>query len=245
MRPPLLGIFALLAEWQALLDPATERSVAQLKLAWWHEEMLRLVQGNAVHPISRYLASQPAAAASHFKMLAAAVQAAMLEISGVPLELGAQLAPHSAALIAGPLRVASLIADAHPAQGALEESTRALAIAQYLARTLRDYRRDAISGRILFAVDELLQAGVDNADLLAPQPAPHLQVYLEALRRRADDHYASVVIHTPPAARPLLRHLLILAVLGRKHLAGTGGNSGFAALRDMLLAWKTARSAVA
>jgi phytoene synthase len=244
VRAPLLGIFALSAEWQALLDPATEPGVARLKLAWWHDEMLRLCEGAPVHPISLYLASQPRADASHFKMLAAAVEAAGLEISGVPLEFAAQLASHCSALIAGPLRVASLIADAPADEPALEQSTRELAIAQYLARSLRDYRREATSGRIAFAVDELLQAGVENADLLAPLPAPHLQAYLDGLRRRAEAHYASVARDTPRAAQPLLRHLLVLAALGSKHLPGAAGDSAFAALKDMLLAWRTARGAV-
>jgi phytoene synthase len=244
LRAPLLGIFALSAEWQALLDPATERTVAQLKLAWWHDEMLRLTQGAAVHPISLYLASQPGAAAAHFKLLTAAVEAAMLEISGAPLERAAQLASHSSALIAGPLRVASLIAGEQADGPALEQSTGALGVAQYLARALRSYRREATSGRIPFAVDELLQAGVENADLLAAQPAPNLQTYMEELRRRAETHYASVLGDTPRAARPLLRHLLVLAALGAAHLRDGAGDSAFAALKDMLLAWRTARRAV-
>jgi len=245
LRAPLLGIFALSAEWQALLDPSTERTVAQLKLAWWHDEMLRLAQGAAVHPISLYLASQPGAAAAHFTLLTTAVEAAMLEISGAPLERAAQLENHSSALIAGPLRVASLIADEQVDRPALEQSTGALGQAQYLARALRTYRREATSGRIPFAVDELLHAGVENADLLAPQPAPPLQTYLQDLRRRAATHYASVLSDTPRAARPLLRHLLVLAALGLKHLPDTAGDSAFAALKDMLLAWRTARKAVA
>jgi phytoene synthase len=244
LRAPLLGIFALLAEWQALLDPATERGVAQLKLAWWHDEMLRLASGSAVHPISLYLAAQPHAAGSHFAMLTAAVEAASLEISGAPLESAAQVAPHCVALIAGPLRVASLIAAAPPGEPALQHCTQALAVAQYLARTLRDYRREAGSGRVPFAVDELLQAGVENADLLAPHPPPHLQAYLDQLRSRAAAHYARVLSDTPRADRPLLRHVLVLAAIGNRRLSAAPGGSAWAALGDMLLAWRTARQAV-
>ena len=47
-RAPLLGIYSLGAEWQALMDPATESSVAHLKLAWWQEEMQRLAAGSAL-----------------------------------------------------------------------------------------------------------------------------------------------------------------------------------------------------
>ena len=244
VRAPLLGIFALLAEWQALLDPATERTVAQIKLAWWHEEMLRLVEGAAVHPISLYLASQPAAAAGHFHLLTGAVQAAIVEISGAPLELGTQLEAHSDALIAGPLRVASLIAEAQPDQAALARCTQALATAQYLARALRDYRREAAGGRVPFAVDELLRAGVDNADLLASEAAPHLRRYLDDLRGRADDQFARVAREAPATGRSRFRHLLVLAALGAKRLEGRAGRSGFDALKYMLLAWTTARRAV-
>ena len=70
----------MLAEWLALLDPATELSVAQLKLAWWREEMTRLAAGTAVHPVSRFLASQPGAQATHFSILTETLDAAMLEI---------------------------------------------------------------------------------------------------------------------------------------------------------------------
>jgi phytoene synthase len=243
LRAPLLGVYALLAEWQALLDPSTERSVAELKLAWWHEEMLRLSQGTAVHPVSRHLASQPGAAAGHFKLLIKAVEAAMVELGGVPLELGAQLEPHSAALIAGPLRLASLIAAVQPSQEGLDHCTKSLAVAQYLARALREYRREAHRGRVPFAVDELLQAGIENADLLSPTPPPHLQHYLDGLRSKADECYAQAAREVPPAARSGLRHLLVLAALGRKHLRAPGGNSAFGVLKDMLLAWDAARRA--
>ena len=246
VRGPLLGVYALLAEWLALLDPATEATVAQLKLAWWQEEMTRLAQDSAVHPVSRYLASQPGAAGAHFEILAEAVEAAMLELSRVPLELGAHLKAHSTALLAGPLRVASLIArplDATFGIEALERATQTLAAAQYLARALREYRRDAACGRVPFAVDELLQAGIENADLSMPRPPPRLQAYLDGLRRRADERYANVGHDLPRAAREGLRHLLVLAALGRRHLAAQSGNSALAALKDMLLAWQAARRA--
>src|SRR3984957_19790043 len=61
MRAPLLGIYALLGEWQALIDPAVGPVAAHLKLAWWREEIERLSRGAPVHPIGRYLASLPRA----------------------------------------------------------------------------------------------------------------------------------------------------------------------------------------
>ena len=243
VREPLLGVYALHAEWMALLDTATERTVAQIKLAWWQDEMLRLTQGKAVHPVSRFLASQPGADVAHFEILSEAVEAAMLELGGVPLERGSQLASHSTALLAGPLRVASLLAGKYGDRAGLDRCTQALATAQHLARAIKDYRRDARIGRVPFAVDELLGAGIENEDLLMPQAPPRLQAYLDGLLHKADDCYLAAAREVPGAARADLRHLQVLAALGRKHLHARGGNSALTALKDMLLAWGTARRA--
>jgi phytoene/squalene synthetase len=118
-----------------------------------------------------------------------------------------------------------------------------LAVAQYLARALREFRRAAGCGRVPFAVDELLQAGIENADLLSPEAPPRLQAYLDGLRTRADECYANATEDLPLEARSGARHLLVLAALGRKHLHARGGHSAFGALKDMLLAWDAARRA--
>lgn len=242
VRAPLLGIYALLAEWLALLDPATERTVAQIKLSWWHEEMSRLTRDAAVHPVSRYLARQPGADPAHFSILIQAVEAAMVELGGAPLTLaqplagqplaGQPLASQSTALLAGPLRVASRLACQQPdgpepvgpepvgpalAGAALDRGTQSLAMAQYLSRALSEYARGAGGLRAPVAMDEL--------------------------RHRADTCYADVARDMPAASRADLRHLLVLAALGRKRLNTPRGSSAFTALEDMLLAWTTARRA--
>ena len=98
-REPLLGIFALGAEWQALMDPATEPSAARLKLDWWREEMERLIAGRPLHPISAYLAALPRAVAIDFTPLLTAVDAAAEQLGGVPLERGADLEPQSRRIV--------------------------------------------------------------------------------------------------------------------------------------------------
>ena len=47
-RDPLLGVYALMAEWRGLMDPAAEASAARLKVAWWQEEIGRLTRGAPV-----------------------------------------------------------------------------------------------------------------------------------------------------------------------------------------------------
>jgi phytoene synthase len=241
-RAPLLGIYALGAEWQALTDPATETAVAHLKLAWWREEMQRLAAGSAVHPISSYLAGLSRAASADFTPLLAAVDAAAAQVGGVPLERGADLEPQSQALWGGPLALASRLAADVPDEAGLGNCTAALATASYLARALRGYRREARVGRVPFAVDELMAAGVGNEDLLADPPPPHLQSYLDGLRDRAARYFESAAQALPRAHRGPHRHLLVLAALGLAHLSSRAAPER-RRLKDMLLAWTTARRA--
>jgi 15-cis-phytoene synthase len=242
-RAPLLGIYALGAEWQALLDPATESSVAHLKLAWWQDEMQRLATGAPVHPISSYLAALPRAAAVDFTPLLTAVRNAALQVGGVPLERGADLEPLCRALWGDPLALASRLAADAVDDASVLNCTTALAVADYLAKAIRGYRREARVGRIPFAIDELLSAGIDNADLAAEVPPPHLQAYLEHLRSAAAARFEAAAQALPRKQRGPQRHLLVLAALGRNHLNRTAPELERRRFKDMLLAWRTARRA--
>jgi phytoene synthase len=264
-RAPLLGIYALGAEWQALMHPAAESSAARLKLAWWQEEMQRLAAGSPVHPISRYLAALPGASAVDFSPLQSAVNAAASQVSGVPLERGGDLEPHARLLWGNPLLLASQLAAAAagdpdavrragidaPMLAGIRHCSAALAAAEYLAKAIRDYRQDARIGRIPFAVDELMAAGVENADLAADTAPAHLQSYLGGLHRRAADYFDTAAEALPPAQRSPHRHLLVRAALGREHLrqAAERREPGRPRprlrwrLRDMLRAWTVARRA--
>src|SRR6185312_17275198 len=112
LRAPLLGIFALGAEWRALMAPGIEPGVAHLKLAWWRDEIQRLAAGSPVHPIGRYLAELPGPARVDFSPLHAAIDAAAAQVGGVPLEHSAELMPHCRALWGDPLLLASQLAAA-------------------------------------------------------------------------------------------------------------------------------------
>lgn len=242
LRAPLLGIYALAAEWQALVDPATETSVAHLKLAWWQEEMRRLGAGCAVHPISGYLADLPRAASADFTPLLNAVAAASAQVSGAPLERGDDLEPQARALWGDPLALASELAADIPDGAALRSCTTALAAARYLSTAIRGYRREARVGRVPFAIDELLAAGIDNDDLIADTAPPHLRSYLDRLRGRAARYFESAAQNLPRAQRGGHRHLLVLAALERGHL-DDGAAEERRRFKDMLLAWTTARRA--
>jgi len=245
-RDSLLGVYALLAEWRALMDPGTESGVAHLKIAWWREEMDRLAAGSPLHPIGRYLAELPRTRVADLAPLSETVEAAARQIAGAPLERGADLEAHSGALHARPLIVAARLASDRSIerQAGTLDSVAALGAAQYLADAIADYRREARCGRVVFPVEELLAAGIEDADLTAADPPPRLQSYLDELRRRAAQLFAAAADALPRADRPQLRHVLVLAALGAKDLRGRADSRELNhRLRALYLAWRTARRA--
>jgi len=243
-RETLLGVYALLAEWHALLDPETEAAVARIKLAWWGEEVGRLARGSPLHPISRYLADLQGTAAIDWSPLAHPIEAATAQVAGAPLERAADLPAHARALFGAPLLFAARLHGAR--SGAVEASIMALAEAQYVARALAAYGREARAGRILFPVDELLASGIGNDDLMAREPPPRLRGYLRQMREHAAGCFANAAAVLPPPERPPLRHLMVLAALGAKRLNGRE-QQAFAEFRlaDVYNAWTAARRAAA
>jgi phytoene synthase len=244
-RAPLLGIFALLAEWRALMDPATETAVAQVKLSWWQEEIRRLAAGAPVHPIGQYLRELPRAGSTDFAPLNAAVEAAAEQVAGAPLERGVHLDAHANALLGEPLLIAAGLAGADTQDPHLRACVSALAAGDYLARALGGYRRDAAAGRVPFAVDELLAAGIENAELAAAEPSSRLQDYLTQLRSHADGCYLRALQSMRGRQRADARHLLVLAGIGLKQLNERRPAQPEARLADAFAGWRIARRAAA
>ncbi len=243
MRDPLLGMYALVAEWHALMDPGVELAAAQLKLAWWREEIQRLGRGAPVHPISRYIASLPRAGEVDFAPLENTLEAAARQIGGAPLERGAELEAHAAALWGEPLATAARLA-ARPAPalaGAVHRAEAALAAAEYLNDAIAGYRRAARFGRVAFPVDELIAENVEDADLSAAEPPLHLHSYLAKLRRRAVQYCSQASTDLPRSEHEPMRHLLVLAALGARQASGR--RKDLVLLRELYLAWSTARRA--
>jgi phytoene synthase len=250
VRPSLLGILALLAEWQSLMDPATEADVARIKLGWWREEMDRLQMGAPLHPIGRYLAQLPHARDVGFSALNGALGAAAEQVAGVPVERAADLNAHANSLWGAPqlaalrLGAASGTGLAVEIDASLRDCAVELAAGEYLARAIAGYRRDAAVGRVPFAVDELLSAGVETADLAAPKPPRPLQDYLSQLRARCAGHYESALNVVQGRQRALGRHMLVLAAIGLRQLSA-GRAPGQVRLRETFAAWRIARRAAA
>jgi phytoene synthase len=245
---PLLGVYALQAEWRALMDPATDASVAEIKFSWWREEILRLRHGVPVHPISRYLAQWPRTKSPVLEQLTASIDAALMQIARVPLERNFELAPHADRLYGVPLRVAAELAGWDtagdgPGASAVRRCTAALAVGDYLTRAIGEYRRDLGVGRIAFPIDDLLEARIENGDLAAATPPPHLQNFLSIRREQTQRSFAQAGDLLTMPERSALRHLAVLAALGARRVTAQASAGADFRFTDLYNAWNAARRA--
>lgn len=241
----MLGVWALLAEWRALMDAGSDAAVGHLKLAWWREEIDRAASGHPVHPITRYLADLPRVDARHLLPLGATLGAAAAHIGGASVETTADLGAHAEALYGSPLMVAMRLASA-PESPAVHDCIANLAAGEYLARAAVDYQREARTGRVALPVDELLAAGIETDDLTSDAAPPRLQQYLQHVEARAVGHFTAAARALAAPERPPLRHLEVLAAMGatpatrRRPRGGTDIR-----LTDLYNAWTAARRAAA
>jgi phytoene synthase len=245
-RDTLIGIYALTAEWRALMDPAAEPQAAGIKLAWWQEEIARLTAAAPLHPITRFLSGLPRAGHVDFDSLQSPLEAAARQLSGAPLERSADLGPHGAALWANPLLTAAQLARelAEESLPGLQRAASALGAAQYLEDSMADYRRSALRGRVVFPVEELLAARIEDSDLTAAPPTAPMRSYLDGLRDRSARLYRIAADELPERERAPLRHLLVLAALGARRARSRGPGTGAFRPADLYRAWCTARRAV-
>jgi phytoene/squalene synthetase len=168
----------------------------------------------------------------------------MTQVAGAPLERAAELQSHAHALFGAPLMVSARLGGLR--SSSVQTCVTALAEAQYLARALSAYGREARAGRILFPVEDLLAAGVENDDLVAPDPPPRLHDYLKRMREHAARCFENAAAALTLPERPPLRHLSVLATLGARHLNGGERRAGADfRLADLYNAWTAARRAAA
>ncbi len=152
-RAPLLGIYALLAEWRALMDPGTESGVAQLKLAWWQEEMQRLAAAAPCIPSAGISPRCRARRSPISRRSAWPSKRPRRHVAGAPLERGADLEAHAERAARRPARWSLR---GLPGERAMRRTdgllhcVAALAAAEYLAGAIADYRREARIGRVVF-----------------------------------------------------------------------------------------------
>ena len=244
-RRAITALYAFCREVDDVVDECTDAAVAQTKLAWWRQELVRLYAGEAQHPVTRALAPaiQPfGLKREHLEEI----------IDGMEMDLRQNRYLDFAALEQYCHRVAGVVGLlAASIFGYRDERTLAyahtLGLAFQLTNIIRDVGEDSRKGRIYLPQDEMQQYGVKPSDVLHARQTEDFVRLMKFQIERAENYYRAAFEQLPQVDRKAQRPGLVMAAIYRtllKEIAADGckvlsQRTALTPLRKLWIAWKT------
>jgi phytoene synthase len=244
-RRAITALYAFCREVDDVVDEGVDPIVMRAKLTWWREEIQRLFEGNAEHPVTRALA--PVVRDFH-------LQAKQFQdvIDGMAMDLEYNRYPDFATLSVYCHRVAGVVglmaADIFGrTQPDTLEYARQLGLAFQLTNIIRDVGEDARRNRIYFPLDELQRFGVTTEQILKYEESAAFSRLMAFQIDRAELQYQHAYSLLPTVDRRAQRPGLVMASIYRALLSEIEAQPGrvlnqrisLTPLRKLWLAWKT------
>jgi phytoene synthase len=212
-REAITALYAFCREVDDVVDECTELKVAQVKLAWWKEEIQNLYKGKPIHPVTKAL--QPFVQSFHLS------EELFIEIiDGMEMDLNFNRYEDFKQLQLYCYRVASVVGILS-AQifGFHNRKTlkfaHDLGLAFQLTNIIRDVGEDARRNRIYIPLDELARFGVTEEDILRSRESDAVKKLLEFQIERAESYYDRALNELPAEDRKSQRVGLIMAAIYR------------------------------
>jgi len=212
-REAIIALYAFCREVDDVVDECTELKVAQVKLAWWKEEIQNLFKGNPIHPVTKAL--QPFV--QEFRLS----EEHFLEIiDGMEMDLNFNRYEDFKQLQLYCYRVASVVGILS-AQifGFRNRKTlkfaHDLGLAFQLTNIIRDVGEDARRNRIYIPLDDLARFGVTEEDILRSRESEAVKQLLEFQIERAESYYDRALNELPEEDRKSQRVGLIMTAIYR------------------------------
>ena len=246
-REAITALYAFCREVDDIVDSSAQHELKGTKLTWWRDEIERLFQGSAQHPITRALTP----VIHDFNL----PKEYFLEIlDGMQMDLEPTTYASFKDLRLYCYRVASVVGlMSAEIFGYHDRMTlkyaHDLGLAFQLTNIIRDVYADLMQGRLYLPQDELARYGVTAADLSAKKCTPAFTELMQFQINRANEHYQRAFIQLPEIDRYSQRTGLIMAAIYHALLDKIGNNSckvltqrvGIAPLRKLWIAWQTNR----
>ncbi|MBI2307521.1 MAG: presqualene diphosphate synthase HpnD [Rhodocyclales bacterium] len=212
-RRAITALYAFCREVDDVVDECHDPQIAATKLVWWRQEVARLYEGQAGHPVTQALQG----VLPQFNL----PQEQLLEIiDGMEMDLTQSRYLDFKALSLYCYRVASVVGllaaeifgyeDRHTQKYAHD-----LGMAFQLTNIIRDVGEDARRGRIYLPIDELQQFGVKAADILNAQYSDNFRRLMEFQIERAERYYEQALAQLPAGDRRAQRPGLVMAAIYR------------------------------
>lgn len=245
-RAALTALFAVYLEIREVLVECRDPGVAEVKLAWWQQEIEALYAGKARHPLTQGLAP-------HLPALAGRMEPFLDLITGTRMDI-ARSTPatfedvkrycyrHSGALA----ELSALLLGAASSDALL--AARLLGNSYRLAYIATAGAGEALQGRVYFAAADLAAHDLDRHVHGESGDAP-LQALLRDYSARARAMRAEALAAAAPAERASLAPWRVLSALGLKRVAklqAVGFSPGSETvelhpLGALITAWRSAR----
>lgn len=244
-RRAITALYAYCREVDDVVDECTDPGVARTKLAWWRDEIARLYQGQAQHPVTRALADVVNAYAITADQL-------LTVIDGMAMDLDYNRYPDYDTLktychrVAGVVGLMSARIFGYTDPRTLEYAAE-LGLAFQLTNIIRDVGEDARRNRIYLPLDELAQAGIDASQIVHGRDSAAFQRLMAQQVERALATYDSAFAKLPAADRKTQIPGIIMAAIYRTLLEEIRADgcrvltqrTSLTPLRKLWIAWKT------
>ncbi len=212
-REAITALYAFCREVDDVVDECTELKVAQVKLAWWKDEIKNLYQGKPIHPVTRALQDVIRTyhlSEEHFHEI----------IDGMEMDLNFNRYQDFKQLQLYCYRVASVVGILS-AQifGFTNRKTlkyaHDLGLAFQLTNIIRDVGEDARRNRIYIPLDDLATFKVTEDDILQSRESEAVKKLLEFQIERAESHYDRALHELPIEDRKSQRVGLMMTAIYR------------------------------
>ena len=215
-RAAMTALYAFCREVDDIVDEYTELKVAQVKLAWWRDEIKNLYQGKPIHPVTKALALFIHVfnlSENHFHEI----------IDGMEMDLNFNRYQDFKQLQLYCYRVASVVGILS-AQifGFKNRKTlkfaHDLGMAFQLTNIVRDVGEDARRNRIYIPLDDLAKFNVSEEDILRSRESDAVRALLEYEIERAETYYDRAFQELPNEDKKSQRVGLMMTAIYRSLL---------------------------
>lgn len=212
-REAITALYAFCREVDDAVDECTELKVAQVKLAWWKDEVRNLYLKKPIHPVTKALEpviQQFQLDEEHFHEI----------IDGMEMDLNFNRYEDFKQLQLYCYRVASVVGILSAQIFGFENRktlkfAHDLGMAFQLTNIIRDVGEDARRNRIYLPLDELAKFNVTEDDILKSRESDAVKRLLDAQIERAEMYYDKALNELPAEDKKSQRVGLIMTAIYR------------------------------
>ena len=244
-RRAIMALYAFCREVDDVVDECHDPAIAATKLVWWRQEVGRVAEGKAQHPVG--LALQDVG-----RSFSLPTEQLLEIIDGMEMDLTQSRYLDFKGLSLYCYRVASVVGLlAAEIFGYRDRQTlkyaHDLGMAFQLTNIVRDIGEDARRGRIYIPMDELKQFNVPAADILNSRYSDNFSALMAFQVERAQRYYEQAFAQLPATDRKAQRPGLVMAAIYRTLLAEITAENyqvlhqriALTPVRKLWIAWNT------